>query len=109
MNEPKKYVIEKVGYSSIVVSMTKREAEIIEKFLEWAVIEDDFCITPVEDYVAVDWGGWRVMRFSVAVIGFTVWCGMLTVLAKLGIKISDDTIVLSTAIVIAGALAGGGE
>lgn len=57
MNEPKKYVIEKEGYSSIVVSMTKREAEIIEKFLEWAVIEDDFCITPVEDYVAVDWGG----------------------------------------------------
>ena len=56
-NEPKKYVIEKEGYSSIVVSMTKREAEIIEKFLEWAVIEDDFCITPVEDYVAVDWGG----------------------------------------------------
>ena len=57
MNELKKYVIEKEGYSSIVVSMTKLEAEIIEKFLEWAVIEDDFCITPVEDYVAVDWGG----------------------------------------------------
>lgn len=49
------------------------------------------------------------MRFSVAVIGFTVWCGMLTVLAKLGIKISDDTVILSIAIVIAGALAGGGE
>ena len=47
------------------------------------------------------------MRFSVVVISFTVWCGMLIVLAKLGIKISDDTIVLSTAIVIAGALAGG--
>ena len=49
------------------------------------------------------------MRFSVAVISFTVWCGMLTVLVKLGIKISDDTIVLSVAIVIAGALAGGDE
>ena len=56
MNELKKYVIEKEGYSSIVVSMTKREAEIIEKFLEWAVIDEDFCITPVEDYVAIDWG-----------------------------------------------------
>lgn len=56
MNEPKKYVIEKEGYSAIVVSMTKREAEIIEKFLEWAVIDEDFCITPVEDYVAIDWG-----------------------------------------------------
>ena len=49
------------------------------------------------------------MRFSVAVIAFIVWSGMLTVLAKLGIKISDDIIVLSTAIVIAGALAGGDE
>jgi len=49
------------------------------------------------------------MRFSVAVIALTVWCGMLTVLAKLGIKISDDTIVLSAAVIIAGALAGGGE
>ena len=49
------------------------------------------------------------MRFSIAVIGFTVWCGMLTVLAKLGIKISDDTVILSIAIVIAGALAGGDE
>ena len=49
------------------------------------------------------------MRFSVAVISFTVWAVMLTVLAKLGIKISDDTMVLSTAIVIAGALAGGDE
>lgn len=47
------------------------------------------------------------MRFFVALIGFTVCVGMLTVLAKLGVKISDDTIVLSTAIVIAGALAGG--
>lgn len=47
------------------------------------------------------------MRFSVAVIGLTVLVGILTVLAKLGIKISDDTIVLSVAIVIAGALAGG--
>ena len=49
------------------------------------------------------------MRFSIAVIALTVWCGVLTFLTKLGIKISDDTMVLSTAIVIAGALAGGDE
>jgi len=49
-----------------------------------------------------------MMRFSVVVI-FTVWCGMLTVLAKLGIKISDNITVLSTAVIIAGALAGGDE
>lgn len=47
------------------------------------------------------------MRFSVAVIALTVWCGVLTFLTKLGIKISDNTIVLSVAIIIAGALAGG--
>lgn len=57
MNEPKKYVIEKFGYSTIVVNMTEGEAEIIEKFLEWAAIDESFCITPIEDYVAVDWGG----------------------------------------------------
>ena len=50
-----------------------------------------------------------MMRFSVVVIALTVWCGVLTFLTKLGIKISDDTIVMSAAIVIAGALAGGGE
>jgi len=49
------------------------------------------------------------MRFSVAVIALTVWCGVLTFLTKLGIKISDNTIVLSAAVIIAGALAGGGE
>ncbi len=47
------------------------------------------------------------MRFSVAVIALIVWIGVLTVFAKLGIKISDDTVILSIAIVIAGALAGG--
>lgn len=49
------------------------------------------------------------MRFSAAVIGFTVWVAVLTVLAKLGINISNNTVVLSAAIVIAGALAGGDE
>ena len=57
MNEPKKYVIEKEGYSAIVVSMTEREARAIEKFVDWACLDDNFYITPVEDYVAVDWGG----------------------------------------------------
>jgi len=49
------------------------------------------------------------MRFSVAVIALTVWIGVLTFLVKLGIVPSSDTIVLSTAIIIAGALAGGDE
>ena len=50
------------------------------------------------------------MRFSVAVIALVLWViGVLAVLTKLGMKISDDTMVLSMAIVIAGALAGGDE
>ena len=49
------------------------------------------------------------MRFSVAVIAFTVWCGFLTVLVKSGIKISDDTIALITAVIVSVALAGGDE
>ena len=49
------------------------------------------------------------MRFSIAAIAFVVWIGVLTVFAKLCIKVSDDTVILSIAIVIAGALAGGGE
>ena len=49
------------------------------------------------------------MRFLVAFIAFAVWGGLLTVYEKSGIKISDNTMVLSAAIVIAGALAGGDE
>ena len=57
MNHVKKYVIEKEGYeSAIVVNITEREARIIEKFIEWACIEDNFCIESVEDYEAYDWG-----------------------------------------------------
>ena len=49
------------------------------------------------------------MRFSIAVIASTVWIGALMLFAKSGIKISDNTMVLSVAIVIAGAMAGGDE
>lgn len=50
-----------------------------------------------------------MMRFSIAVIALTVWCGVLTVLAKSGIVLSNDTLALITAIIVAGALAGGDE
>ena len=49
------------------------------------------------------------MRFLVTVITLTVWCGVLTVLAKSGIVLSNDTLALTTAIIVAGALAGGDE
>lgn len=55
-NNVKKYVIEKEGYSSIVVNLTEREARVIEKFLDWACLDDNFCIESVEEYDADEWG-----------------------------------------------------
>ena len=53
----KKYVIEKEGYdSAIVVNLTEREARVIEKFLDWACLDDNFCIESVEEYEADEWG-----------------------------------------------------
>lgn len=55
-NHVKKYVIEKEGCSSIVVNLTEREARVIEKFLDWACIDDNFCVESVEEYYADEWG-----------------------------------------------------
>ena len=49
MSDLKKYIIEKEGYSTIVVNLTEREARVIEKFVEWACLEDNFCIESVEE------------------------------------------------------------
>ena len=55
-NHVKKYVIEKEGYSSIIVNLTEREARVIEKFLDWACLDENFCIESVEEYDANEWG-----------------------------------------------------
>lgn len=55
-NHVKEYVIEKEGYSSIVVKLTEREARVIEKFLDWACIDDNFCVESVEEYGVDEWG-----------------------------------------------------
>lgn len=52
----KKYVIEKEGYSTTIVGLTEREALAIENFLDWAEIDDDFFITPVDEYETENWG-----------------------------------------------------
>lgn len=57
MSGLKKYVIEKEGYSSIIVNLTEREARVIEKFLDWACLDDNFYIESVEEYKADEWGG----------------------------------------------------
>lgn len=56
MSNLKKYVIEKEGYSTIVVNLTEREARAIEKFVDWACLDDDFYIESVEEYEADEWG-----------------------------------------------------
>lgn len=56
MNHVKKYVIEKEGYDTIVVNLTEREAMAIEKFVDWACLDDDFYIESVEEYEADEWG-----------------------------------------------------
>lgn len=56
MSDLKKYIIEREGYSTIVVNLTEREARAIEKFLDWACLYDDFCIESVEEYEADEWG-----------------------------------------------------
>ena len=56
MSDLKKYVIGKEGYSSIIVNLTEREARVIEKFLDWACLDDNFCIESVEEYKADEWG-----------------------------------------------------
>ena len=55
-NHVKKYVIEKEGYSSIIVNLTEREARVIDKFLDWACLDENFCIESVEEYEADEWG-----------------------------------------------------
>ena len=56
MSDLKKYVIEKERYSSIIVNLTEREAMVIEKFLDWACLEDNFFIESVEEYEPDEWG-----------------------------------------------------
>ena len=56
MSDLKKYVIEKEGYSSIIVNLTEREARVIKKFLDWACLDDNFFIESVEEYEPDEWG-----------------------------------------------------
>lgn len=56
MSELKKYVVTSDECNQIVVFLTEREATIIKNFLEWGEIESQFCIEPIEDCKAVDWG-----------------------------------------------------
>ena len=52
----KKYVITKVGYEQVVVNLTERDANVINNFIEWACLENDYIIESIDEYVAEEWG-----------------------------------------------------
>lgn len=50
------YAITKVGYSTELVSLTDDELAIIESFIDWACLDDDFIAEKIDkDYDGVDW------------------------------------------------------
>lgn len=52
----KKYVITKEDYSQIIVNMTEREARALKRFIEWACLDDNYFVEPVDEYEAETWG-----------------------------------------------------
>lgn len=56
VRETSLYAITKVGYSTIIVSLTKNELAVINSFIDWACLEDDFIAEKIDkDYDGVDW------------------------------------------------------
>lgn len=50
------YAITKVGYSTIIVSLTEDELAVINSFIDWACLDDDFIAEKLDkDYDGVDW------------------------------------------------------
>lgn len=52
-----KMIITKVGYSSIPVALTDNEVKVIEKFIDWACLEDDYQIESIDEHSFEEWGG----------------------------------------------------
>lgn len=50
------YAITKVGYSTIVVSLTEDELAVIDSFIDWAELDEDFSTEKLDqDYTPVVW------------------------------------------------------
>lgn len=50
------YAITKVGYSTELVSLTDDELSILNSFIDWAALDDEFVAEKIdEDYDGVDW------------------------------------------------------
>lgn len=51
-----KMIITKVGYSSIPVALTDNEVKVIESFISWADLGDEYLIEPVNECSYEEWG-----------------------------------------------------
>ena len=51
------YAITKVGYSTIMVALTEDELAVIDSFIDWADLEEEFSAVKIDvaHYTAVDW------------------------------------------------------
>lgn len=50
------YAITKVGYSTVIVSLTEDELAVIDSFIDWACLDDDFTAVKIDkNYKAEDW------------------------------------------------------
>lgn len=51
-----KMIITKVGYSSIPVALTDNEVKVIESFISWADLGDEYLIETVDECSYEEWG-----------------------------------------------------
>ena len=51
-----KMIITKVGYSSIPVALTDNEVKVLEAFINWAGIEDEYLIESTNECSYEEWG-----------------------------------------------------
>ena len=50
------YAITKVGYSTVIVSLTEDELAVIDSFIDWAELDEDFSAVKLDkNYKAADW------------------------------------------------------
>ena len=56
VRETSLYAITKVGYSTVIVSLTENELAVIDSFIDWACLDDEFIAEKIDkDYDGVDW------------------------------------------------------
>ena len=56
IRETSLYAITKVGYSTVIVSLTEDELDVICSFIDWADLEEDFTAVKLDkNYKAADW------------------------------------------------------